>query len=345
MGKPAYPEVLKKTKWEKEKGLVAKIIKSETGIGAALDGIQAAYDAIPWDKLDEAKAAKLRTPEEARQLYTDGSAVLKGELEVARKKCSEASALGEKVSKSFKSNPLVPKSAREYLDQMAKQSSWFMTILRDEAQKSLVKFAEAEKKLQGEMVDIKKDIDALVKARKDAAVLIGTALKTFQADQKQAQTALTTAEESAKKAETLAKTNPTQAGAQAKQARQASDTLQKLLADAQKRYGELQSNSTVVSARMGSADERVSKPVTALVGTFWTKGTADFQEITKICAEIKQAADKASGAADRAEIGAGTSQKSAGDFVKTAEEVFASVDSPWPMPRPLTRASRGASAS
>jgi hypothetical protein len=51
---PTYPKYLLKTEWEKNKGMVAKARHGETGIGAALDQVKAAYDAVGWATLQKA---------------------------------------------------------------------------------------------------------------------------------------------------------------------------------------------------------------------------------------------------------------------------------------------------
>ncbi|MGH7042784.1 MAG: hypothetical protein ACREFY_11705 [Acetobacteraceae bacterium] len=48
--RPDYPKILTKANWDKKKSLLAKAA-GETGVGAAMDTAQAAYDAVDWDKL------------------------------------------------------------------------------------------------------------------------------------------------------------------------------------------------------------------------------------------------------------------------------------------------------
>ena len=51
---PAYPKYLLKSEWDKNKGIIAKIRHGETGMGAALDTVKEAYDAVGFAKLQKA---------------------------------------------------------------------------------------------------------------------------------------------------------------------------------------------------------------------------------------------------------------------------------------------------
>jgi hypothetical protein len=324
MAKTAYPELLTKAKWDKEKGIIAKLAKGETGVGAMLDELRKVYDGIPWDKL-EVKLHDKSSPDDTAKALNEGRAVLNGPIEGVRKKAIEVSRQATKVSGDLKKNPLVPKSTREYLDKMSTAAVNFSAALRDEAIETLKGYEAAGKKAAEDDVEVQKEITALNKLRVDAAKLIAEALKEFQTDQTKAQTALEQAEGAAQKVE-AAKGNPTQAKTLAGQARTASNVVQKVLGDAQTRYTSLQNNQTVVDARRGNSDVRVSGPASKMTGAAWTKGSQDFQTITTIAAAIKQAATRAAVAADKAELAAGTSAKSSGDFLKIAEEVLPLAD-------------------
>lgn len=52
--RPAYPAVLTKANWDKKKGTIAKMAGA-TGVGAALDALKKAYDAVAWDKFEISK--------------------------------------------------------------------------------------------------------------------------------------------------------------------------------------------------------------------------------------------------------------------------------------------------
>ena len=50
---PTYPKKLLKSEWDKNKGIIAKVRHGETGVGAAMEKLKAAYDAVGWVKLQK----------------------------------------------------------------------------------------------------------------------------------------------------------------------------------------------------------------------------------------------------------------------------------------------------
>ena len=63
---PAYPAVLTKANWDKNKGVVAKMAGA-TGVGDALSKLEAAYKAVDWKKFaDRDQQAGPVQPAQAR---------------------------------------------------------------------------------------------------------------------------------------------------------------------------------------------------------------------------------------------------------------------------------------
>ncbi|HVS73072.1 MAG TPA: hypothetical protein VHQ47_17590 [Phycisphaerae bacterium] len=145
MAKPALPDALKKANWDKQKGIVAKLVQKETGIGASLEGLTSAYNAVPWDKLDEAALAHAKTGEDMKKIFAAGRAVLTKEIKTAREKSLEVGRLAKKWADDFKKNKLIPKSTLTYLDTMSNRATWFSTTLLDEPTASLLKMEESIK--------------------------------------------------------------------------------------------------------------------------------------------------------------------------------------------------------
>ncbi len=116
-GVPVYPDILTVANWNKQKGIIAKVVKGETGIGARLTRLRSVYDAVEWQYFDPSYSGPLRKPktkaeldERLKQARSKG-----GQLEALRKECfavrDECKKLGDKWEKSL----VVPKSTREHV--------------------------------------------------------------------------------------------------------------------------------------------------------------------------------------------------------------------------------------
>src|SRR5437764_6334569 len=52
MAVPTIPQILTKTDWDKQKGIIAKVGVGETGIGAEMDKVKSTYSGIVWTKFN-----------------------------------------------------------------------------------------------------------------------------------------------------------------------------------------------------------------------------------------------------------------------------------------------------
>src|SRR5665213_2142073 len=52
MSTPTIPAILTDANWQKEKGVVAKLVKRETGIGELMKQLATAYGTVDWTKFD-----------------------------------------------------------------------------------------------------------------------------------------------------------------------------------------------------------------------------------------------------------------------------------------------------
>ena len=92
--------VLTKASWDKHKGVVAKIFKSETGIGKLIDMATASHKQVNWDRFRSDK-----TPKKDFEIeYKTNVAELIKDLEDLETKA-------QKVAGDFKKNPLISKSS------------------------------------------------------------------------------------------------------------------------------------------------------------------------------------------------------------------------------------------
>jgi hypothetical protein len=122
-GIPLYQPILTDGDWQRQKGIVAKVVKGETGIGAALIKLKAAYDKVPWQYFDPTYAGPMPKPRTRPELETRlKEAKAKGNLlEEFRKLCFTTRDLCKKVADDWKKNIVVPKSSREHVEKICKE--------------------------------------------------------------------------------------------------------------------------------------------------------------------------------------------------------------------------------
>ncbi|MCP3950688.1 MAG: hypothetical protein GY697_00485 [Desulfobacterales bacterium] len=107
---PHYPETLKFEQWRKRKGLVAKIVNKNTGIGQDLKDIRSAFSRIDWDKL-YTKQGKKATLDN-----------LIGKLERLEKKA-------KKTETKWRASKTIPKKSTNYVGLVAKDAGRFRVTM------------------------------------------------------------------------------------------------------------------------------------------------------------------------------------------------------------------------
>jgi hypothetical protein len=120
-GVPQYPQILLDADWQKHKGVIAKIVKGETGIGAKLKKL---YDVhtkeTKWYVFDPkmpGSPGKPRTREELNQRMAEAKAQGGAIIEGYRKEVLAVKTHLEAEAKKL-SNPLL-KSTRSHIEKMA----------------------------------------------------------------------------------------------------------------------------------------------------------------------------------------------------------------------------------
>ena len=114
---PAYPAVLTATEWSKKKGLVAKIVASSTKLGDALRDVEAAYKGVEWKEVFAPPTTTLKPMDQ--RLYNIKSAVA-NQYNIFRDAIKDAKIVATKARDEWNKNPLVPKDAKTYLDNVIK---------------------------------------------------------------------------------------------------------------------------------------------------------------------------------------------------------------------------------
>ena len=143
MAKPEYPAILTNATWQAEKGKIAKLAR-ETGVGAALDACQKAYNPIDGNKLA------------AKQAYPDTDAIAAGwaeaksegaKFEGVRTLLFKARDVANATAANYKANKLIPKSSAEYALKVGKACEDFALTLKSFGDTVFKDFENAKVKL------------------------------------------------------------------------------------------------------------------------------------------------------------------------------------------------------
>jgi hypothetical protein len=289
MGKPAYPEILTSTKWDKEKGILAKVFKGETGVGAALIDLKKHYDEVPWDTLDEKAMIAAVEPGDADKLLEDGKACLNGPIETARKKAVDASRVASKAAEDMKKVLLAPKSTREYLTKMSNAAVNFSAMMRDEATETLKKFQEHRESLDtsGEKSgdEVRKSGEAYISNRKLALSQMNQLKNLFM----EARTRINMMSANAEKMAKEAVATPTTAVKAVNAITALHTDAEKVLKNAKDRYakdGSVNTNAVQRMARGNIAKVKEHPEWTEQLTAYQTKSRGDFNTIMAIVAEV-----------------------------------------------------------
>lgn len=122
MGLPEIPDILKDANWQKEKGKFAKVFGGETGIGAQMNKLKAAYGKLDLAKTNVAMAYK--NLEEVDKAIATCKAELRKTDDV-RKEAYALRDLARKVAADFKKNKLIPGATSLHLENVAKVADAF----------------------------------------------------------------------------------------------------------------------------------------------------------------------------------------------------------------------------
>jgi len=135
MAIPQIPDILKKTDWDKHKGIIAKIAKvgvGETGIGAEMEKVKAVYTAVGWKKFDAWEVFNHQRPNE-ESLVDEALNAAKTEFQKVEKVRAELrtlQSLALKTQTLFKSKPLVPKTSTEHVGKIAAAADHMAVALK-----------------------------------------------------------------------------------------------------------------------------------------------------------------------------------------------------------------------
>jgi hypothetical protein len=140
---PTIPPALTQTSWAKEKGIVAKILKSDTGIGDLIGKVATAYGNVDWTKFNADTAlANIATNNDIDAAKTAASTEYKTNVEALRTAVTALRDKAKATAESWKKNKLIPSSSQKAADAINKAAEQFSVALKDNAP-YIVEFAKA----------------------------------------------------------------------------------------------------------------------------------------------------------------------------------------------------------
>ena len=149
--KLSIPTHLSPVEWDKHKTIFGKIAKKETGITAALRTFIDTYTRWGWGRIDDSSLvnyfrALQKDPENYAELLNGLQSCRNCEEYLARvqQKLNIVKTKAGDTAREFKANRLVPSSARQFLEGMAKACDTFVPAVRKE-------IADSERKIVAEL--------------------------------------------------------------------------------------------------------------------------------------------------------------------------------------------------
>jgi hypothetical protein len=122
MALPVYPKILTDADWQKQKGIVAKIVKKETGIGELMKKLDAAYKAVTWDKFDAFRALpynNMRSMEAVDKAIVDAKTE-HAKVEPVRQAAFALRDQARAIAAEWKKSKLIPSSSIKHVEEVAK---------------------------------------------------------------------------------------------------------------------------------------------------------------------------------------------------------------------------------
>jgi hypothetical protein len=121
MAIPKIPLILTKADWDRNKGIIAKIGIGETGIGAAMEKVRVAYEAVDWRKFDANMVftGTAKTEEDVDKALAAAKNEAATKVEKLRAELRALEGLARAAEVKFKANRLVPHSATEHVAKIA----------------------------------------------------------------------------------------------------------------------------------------------------------------------------------------------------------------------------------
>lgn len=141
---PKYPKELDAKNWDKERGILSKIFKQETGIGKQLREAEKAFDAI-----EPAYFSDNVVDTSTKAACDEAVTKLEKEFNKSVKPFNDAMKatqdLADKVAKEFKKHKLIPKSSTAYVKSISDKAAEFSDDIRQFVMDAKSDIKEAKK--------------------------------------------------------------------------------------------------------------------------------------------------------------------------------------------------------
>jgi len=139
---PAIPQILTDKDWQKNKGLVAKIV-GKTGIGDAMKKMAQAYAAVDWKLMDIAVSSpqgKAKTRESLQKTFDNAVAEFKSKVEgKLRKEIIAVREAAKKTAAEWEKNKAIPKKSTDHVKEVSKAADFFMVACNANSVGSAIK--------------------------------------------------------------------------------------------------------------------------------------------------------------------------------------------------------------
>jgi hypothetical protein len=109
-----YPPSCTKSAWEKQKAVLIKLLKEDTGMGAAIVKAEDAFKKIKWAALDGQNGAKLPKLDQLDDFIADIESEYKTNVTAAHQAALNLAKVADATNAKFKANPAIPKPSVQY---------------------------------------------------------------------------------------------------------------------------------------------------------------------------------------------------------------------------------------
>ena len=134
MKPPEYPKILTNKEWQKEKGIIAKLV-GKTGVGEQMDKVANKFNAVEWAKFyaklvcakEKGVVATVHVDEKLQQAKDE----YRKSVEPLRQELAKLKDVAKKAAELFKKKTAVPKSSTKYAEEVAKAAEQFSAAVKD----------------------------------------------------------------------------------------------------------------------------------------------------------------------------------------------------------------------
>ena len=125
-----YPPTCTKSAWEKQKAVLIKLLKEDTGMGAAVVKAEEAFKKIKWPALDGPNGAKIPKLDGLDDFIAGIEDEQKTHVLPAQQAAEALAKVATTTHAKFKANPKIPKPCVDYTEDVATDAKELATDLK-----------------------------------------------------------------------------------------------------------------------------------------------------------------------------------------------------------------------